>query len=129
VCVFFLHGMMPVSSSLSNSLSGNESLYDPSQQGNFSFDPYVDQMPSVEASRTLFVGDLSYFCGEEDLCNLFAQFGPILTVRVRRGVTGESLMHGFIALESAEAAQRAISQLDGIEYMGRNMRLVVEKID
>lgn len=117
--------MKPVSS-VSNSLLGSESLYDVVQQGNFPFDPYLDQMPSVaEASRTLFVGDLSYFCGEEDLCNLFAQFGPILTVRVRRGVTGESLMHGFIALESAEAAQRAISQLDGIEYMGRNMRFVL----
>ncbi len=75
-----------------------------------------------DASRTLFIGDLSYFCSEEDLCTLFAPYGRILTVRVRRGVTGESLMHGFIALDTPEAAQRAIIDLDGVEFMGRNMR-------
>lgn len=104
-------------SSFSNSMLGNAML-----DSVFNSDPFLEQLPTAEASRTLFVGDLSYFCGEEDLCNLFAQYGPILTVRVRRGVTGESLMHGFIALESAEMASRAIDQLDGIEFMGRNMR-------
>eukprot|EP01039_Chlorochromonas_danica_P004499 gene4498-4934_t len=77
----------------------------------------------ADASRTLFLGDLSYFCKEEDICNLFAEYGPISTVRVRRGVTGESLMHGFVALETAEAAHRAIAALDGVEFMGRNLRV------
>lgn len=85
------------------------------------FNEIRPELPS-DASRTLFIGDLSYFCSEEDLCTLFAPYGRILTVRVRRGVTGESLMHGFIALDTAEAAQRAIVDLDGVEFMGRNMR-------
>lgn len=80
------------------------------------------EYPLADASRTLFLGDLSYFCTEEDLCAVFAGYGPILTVRVRRGVTGESLMHGFIALDTPEAARQAILDLDGIEFMGRNMR-------
>ncbi len=75
-----------------------------------------------DSSKTLFVGDLSYFCTEEDLLSIFSGYGPILTVRVRRGITGDSLMHGFVALASAESAQRAIRDLDGIEFMGRNMR-------
>lgn len=88
------------------------------------FDQYYFEKPeaAAEAARTLFIGDLSYFCTEDDLCTLFAPYGRILTVRVRRGVTGESLMHGFIALETAEAAQRAIMDLDTCEFMGRNMR-------
>lgn len=90
-----------------------------------SFDPFMfDRMENMpDISKTIFVGDLSYFCNEEDLCALFSPYGRIITVRVRRGVTGESLMHGFIALESPEAAQRAIGDLDGIEFMGRNMRV------
>eukprot|EP00599_Poterioochromonas_sp_BG-1_P007876 CAMPEP_0173150006 /NCGR_PEP_ID=MMETSP1105-20130129/10683_1 /TAXON_ID=2985 /ORGANISM="Ochromonas sp., Strain BG-1" /LENGTH=559 /DNA_ID=CAMNT_0014065019 /DNA_START=360 /DNA_END=2039 /DNA_ORIENTATION=+ len=76
-----------------------------------------------DTSKTLFVGDLSYFCTEEDLLSIFSGYGPILTVRVRRGITGDSLMHGFVALASAESAQRAIRDLDGLEFMGRNMRV------
>lgn len=84
---------------------------------------FTDRVDAIaDASRTLFLGDLSYFCTEEDLCALFAPYGPILTVRVRRGVTGESLMHGFIALDSPDAARRAITDLDGVEFMGRNIR-------
>lgn len=86
------------------------------------FDPSFALDASHDASRTLFIGDLSYFCTEEDLCRVFAAYGPILTVRVRRGVTGDSLMHGFVALNSSEAAVRAIRDLDKIEFMGRNMR-------
>eukprot|EP00981_Chlorochromonas_danica_P008203 scaffold2062_cov181-Ochromonas_danica.AAC.7 len=101
------------------------SMIDPMGRDMFMYDNYFgDRIESmVDASRTLFLGDLSYFCTEEDLCTLFADYGPILTVRVRRGVTGESLMHGFIALESPDMARRAITDLDGIEFMGRNMRV------
>lgn len=77
----------------------------------------------LDTSKTLFVGDLSFFCTEEDLLSIFSGYGPILTVRVRRGVKGDSLMHGFVALASSEAANRAIRDLDGIEFMGRNLRL------
>jgi RNA recognition motif-containing protein len=81
------------------------------------------EMQGSDAFRTLFLGDLSYFCTEEDLCAVFASYGHISTVRVRRGVTGESLMHGFIALDSHEAAKRAIVDLDGKIFMGRSMRV------
>ncbi len=87
-------------------------------------DLYEEQLSSLDSARTIFVGDLSYFCNEDDLFNLFSQFGKILTVRVRRGVTGESLMHGFIAMDTAEAAGLAITGLDGMEFMGRNIRYV-----
>jgi RNA recognition motif-containing protein len=75
-----------------------------------------------EAAKTLFLGDLSYFCTEDDLVLLFSPYGRIMTVRVRRGVTGESLMHGFIAFDSPDSAQRAIQEIDGAEFMGRNIR-------
>jgi RNA recognition motif-containing protein len=75
-----------------------------------------------QASRTLFLGDLSYFCKEEDLCALFQGYGPIIAVSVRRGVSGESLMHGFVALQTAEQARKIIIDMNGIEFMGRNLK-------
>lgn len=89
---------------------------------NVPIDYFDEQLAGLDSARTIFVGDLSYFCNEEDLFSLFAQFGNIMTVRVRRGVTGESLMHGFIAMETTESANAAISSLDGMEFMGRNIR-------
>ena len=76
----------------------------------------------LDATRTIFVGDLSYFCTEEDLFNLFSPFGTILTVRVRRGLTGESLMHGFVAFDTPEATRMAIATIDGKEFMGRTIK-------
>lgn len=75
----------------------------------------------LDSARTLFVGDLSFLCTEEDLRMHFAPYGPV-SIRIRKGLSGESLMHGFIALESPEAARWAIAQLDGVEFMGRKMR-------
>lgn len=83
----------------------------------------MDQSESTfNSACTLFVGDLSFFCSEDDLIKIFAKFGPISKVCVRRGVTGESLMHGFAALQSAESARWAIAELDGREFMGRHIR-------
>ncbi len=80
------------------------------------------QLSNADSARTIFVGDLSFFCTEDDLRALFAPVGKILTARIRRGVTGDSLMHGFIAMDTPEAAERAIRTLDGFEFMGRNIR-------
>jgi RNA recognition motif-containing protein len=83
---------------------------------------YNEDRPLIsDASRTLFVGDLSYFCREEDLLHLFATF-PVFAVRVRRGVTGDSLMHGFVVMETPDAARWGMNQMDGVEFMGRILR-------
>lgn len=93
---------------------------------NHAYSPYEiyfgDGEPMVDAARTLFVGDLSYFCTDQDLIGLFTPFGPVIKAHVRRGVTGDSLMHGFVAVESPESAQIAIQRLNGYEFMGRNIR-------
>jgi len=90
------------------------------------FAPYEiyfgDGEPITDASRTLFVGDLSYFCKDEHLIELFGPFGPVIKAHVRRGATGDSLMHGFVAVESPDCAQLAIERLNGYEFMGRNIR-------
>eukprot|EP01031_Cornospumella_fuschlensis_P027844 gene27844-33625_t len=71
----------------------------------------------------LFLGDLSYFCTEEDIFALFRGYGHILSVQVRRGARGDSLMHGFVTLESSDFARKAIADLDGTDFMGRTLRV------
>ena len=80
------------------------------------------QEPYFEPSRTLFIGDLSYFCTEDDLCTLLSRYGQITAARVRRGVTGESLLHGFVSFQNAQLLMQAVKDLDGAVFMGRNLR-------
>jgi RNA recognition motif-containing protein len=83
------------------------------------------KMPSTFTSinRTLFIGDLSYFCREEHIHNLFSQFGPVDCLSIKRGKsTGDCLMHGFIQMSSVQAAEDALKALNGQVFMGRRMR-------
>jgi RNA recognition motif-containing protein len=73
-------------------------------------------------SRSVFVGDLSYFCTEIDLANLFRKYGKIVNIEIKRGRQGDSLMHGFVEYELDVSAQLAIHYLHGFKYMGRKMR-------
>ncbi len=76
----------------------------------------------LTSSRTLFVGDLSFFCSEGHLHNLFADFGPVLNVDIKRGRAGDSLMHGFVEMDTVAAAEIAMNSLNNIKFMGRKMR-------
>lgn len=71
----------------------------------------------------LFIGDLSFFCTEVDLHQLFAPFGQIVKIRIKRsGLTRRTLMYGFVIMSTAEEAKNARDALHGHRYMGRDMR-------
>jgi hypothetical protein len=118
----------------SNRTSGNTNDYVPSLEynprGGYSVSAtaqadayFVERLDAMAGPAcTVFVGDLSYFCGENDLGLLFGQYGAIMAAKVRRGITGESLMHGFVTFDNPEAARRSVADLNGIEFLGRNMR-------
>jgi RNA recognition motif-containing protein len=73
---------------------------------------------------TIYVGNLSYQATEDDLREVFAQYGEIkrIVLPIDRE-TGR--MRGFGFVELAEDAQEdaAISELDGAEWMGRQLRV------
>lgn len=75
-----------------------------------------------DPSCTLFLGDLSYFCAENNIASLFAPYGPIVAINLCRGKTGESLLYAFIELTSELTCKRAMIELDGMVFMGRNLR-------
>ncbi len=74
----------------------------------------------------VFVGDLSYFCTEQDLHQFFAPIGDVVEVRIRWSheirSLGHSLMHGFVKFRTAAEANKAVQSYDNTLFMGRYMR-------
>jgi len=71
-------------------------------------------------STKLYVGNLSYDVIENDLQDLFAQHGPVTEVNLMQDrVTGKARGFGFVTMETKEAADVAITALNGKEWKGR----------
>ena len=75
-------------------------------------------------SSTLYVANLPWRTTEDELADLFGEFGRVTDVRVIQDpVTGRSRGYGFVELADQRAARHAVDALNGHEYNGR--RLVV----
>ncbi len=75
----------------------------------------------------LFVGDLSFFCEEQDLFEIFGAFGAVDGVRiVRNDGRNRSLMFGFVCMSNGDEAMDAINHLHGKLIMGRIMKYVIK---
>lgn len=69
------------------------------------------------ATKSLYVGNLPYEVTEDDLRNLFAEFGPVEAVRV---IEGKGF--GFVDLPE-EKASEAMNSVNGREFQGRVLRV------
>jgi RNA recognition motif-containing protein len=74
-------------------------------------------------AKTLYLGDLSYFCTEQDISTIFSQYGQIDYIRIHRGKGVNSLLHGFIAFASEDSANIALEGENNREFMGRVLRI------
>ena len=73
-------------------------------------------------NRKLFVGNLSFNTEERTLQDLFAQAGPVASVRVMRDMaTGRARGFGFVEMETEDAAQTAIDKFNNTELDGRRI--------
>ena len=73
-------------------------------------------------SRKLYVGNLSYNTEESSLESLFAQAGPVQSVRVMRDrATGQSRGFAFVEMESEDGARAAIERFNQSELDGRRL--------
>src|SRR3981081_2274494 len=69
-----------------------------------------------------FVGNLSFSTTENDLEDLFSQYGTVAEVGlVTDRATGRSRGFAFVTMGNATAAQAATSALAGKDFAGRNM--------
>ena len=72
----------------------------------------------------LYVGNLPWTCSEEEIEALFAQYGDVKTVRIITDRdSGRSKGFGFVEMESKEAGQAAIDNLDGKDFGGRDLKV------
>jgi RNA recognition motif-containing protein len=70
-------------------------------------------------SKKVFVGNLSFQTSENELSDLFSQFGSIESVSIITDrETGRSKGFGFVAMED-DGADKAIAKLNGTELNGR----------
>lgn len=74
--------------------------------------------------KKLYVGNLGYDVGNDDLQQLFAGHGAVSSASVIMDRnTGQSKGFGFVEMSSSEEADSAIAALDGKEHSGRAMKV------
>lgn len=73
-------------------------------------------------NKKLYVGNLSYKTTEEDLRELFAGVGTVISaVVITDRMTGRSKGFGFVEFETAEDAQKAVEKFNNYSFMERNL--------
>ena len=71
-------------------------------------------------SKNLYVGNLSYNTKDDDLRNLFSEYGTVTSAQVVMDrETGRSRGFGFV--EMADGGDKAIAALNGQEVDGRSL--------
>lgn len=78
-------------------------------------------------STNIYVGNLSFGTTDQELEELFAQYGEVTRVNIIQDrETGRSRGFGFVEMAS-EGASEAIEALDGHEFGGRDLRVNVAR--
>ena len=76
----------------------------------------------------MYVSNLSFHTVDEDLKNLFGQYGAVSSAKVITDrETGRSRGFGFVEMGSDDEAREAIKGLDNKEVEGRAMSVSVAK--
>ena len=81
-----------------------------------------------EMENKLYVGNLPYAATEDDLKTHFSQAGTVTSVAlIKDRATGRAKGFGFVEMATADEAQKAISMLNGQDFMGRAITVNVAR--
>ena len=70
----------------------------------------------------IYVGNLDYKVNENDLENVFADYGTVSSAKIIYDkFTGKSKGFGFITMDDDDEAKKAIDQLNGATYENRSI--------
>jgi RNA recognition motif-containing protein len=87
----------------------------------------------IEMSTRLYIGNLNFAITDAGLREMVGRMTSVPPAQVDRAEvicdrdTGRSRGFGFVELANSEAAQRVVSELDGIEVMGRTLKVQIAK--
>ncbi len=72
----------------------------------------------------IYVGNLSFEAGEEDLRKAFEEFGTVANVTILKDkFSGKSRGFGFVEMPSDDEAKAAIVGLNGRDIKGRSLKV------
>ena len=75
-------------------------------------------------AKKVYVGNMNYNTAENQLRDLFAQYGEVASVNIIVDrYTGKAKGFGFVEMTNDNEAQAAIEALNGFEFMGRQLRV------
>jgi RNA recognition motif-containing protein len=73
---------------------------------------------------SIYVGNLSYEVREQDLNEVFAEYGSVRRVHLPTDRdTGRPRGFAFVEMDSLAQEEAAISALDGADWMGRSLKV------
>jgi RNA recognition motif-containing protein len=73
---------------------------------------------------TIYIGNLSFQAAEEDIREVFAEYGTVSRVSLPIDrETGRKRGFAFVDLSSDAEEDASISALDGAEWMGRDLKV------
>lgn len=72
----------------------------------------------------IYVGNLSWSMTDDDLNNLFSQYGAVSSAKILKDkVSGRSKGFGFVEMDDDEAARTAIANLNDQDVQGRKLKV------
>ncbi|ABW30512.1 MULTISPECIES: RNA-binding protein [Acaryochloris] len=73
---------------------------------------------------SIYVGNLSYEASQDDVTAVFAEYGKVVKVHLPVDrETGRKRGFGFVDMENDSEEEAAIADLDGAEWMGRQLKV------
>ncbi|OAF67246.1 Polyadenylate tail-binding protein [Intoshia linei] len=86
----------------------------------------MDHKPvGAEGCSSLYVGDLSINVTEENLKQLFGQYGELISVRILRHNTGTKVLsYAYVNFSNSESASNAMCKLNYDILNGKSMRIM-----
>ena len=73
---------------------------------------------------SIYIGNLSYEVNQEDLNEVFSEYGSVKRVHLPTDrETGRKRGFGFVEMATDAEEEKAIETLDGAEWMGRELKV------
>jgi RNA recognition motif-containing protein len=73
---------------------------------------------------SIYIGNLSYDISEEDLSEVFAEYGSVKRIHIPKDrETGRMRGFAFVEMQTEAEEDKAIENLDGATWMDRELRV------
>lgn len=77
--------------------------------------------PKYTGAMKLYVGNIAFGCTEDDLWDTFGKVGAVGEVSLVRDEMGRNRGFAFITMREKADGEKAMSELDGLDLMGRSL--------